>query len=141
MGFKEQALQDNLKTFSADNPLGTHEIALLEEIASGIANLIPCTGCRYCCDGCPMHLDIPMLLSMANDMAIQHGFNTVSRYTGLGDGNRAADCIGCGQCARICPQKIDIPSELKKLASLMAGQKTWEEVCRERAEAAARRGE
>ena len=83
-----------------------------------------------------MELDIPSLLAMANDMAVSASFTTVARYTALGEGKRAADCIGCGQCMLACPQKIDVPAELQKLASLMAGQKTWEEICKEREAAA-----
>ena len=131
-------MEDNLKTFSSDKPLNREELALLEEVAAHLASFIPCTGCRYCCAGCPKQLDIPTLLSMANDMAVTHSFNTVARYTSLGKEKGAGACIGCGQCVRACPQKIHIPEELKKLSALMAEQKTWEEICRERAEAAER---
>ena len=129
-------MQDNLKTFSEDKPLNAEELALLEEIAARIASLIPCTGCRYCCAGCPMELDIPMLMSMSNDMAVSRSFNTVARYTAIPEGKRADACIGCGQCTAACPQKINVPDEMQKLAALMAGQKTWEEICQERAAAA-----
>ena len=129
-------MQDNLKTFEEDKPLNAQELALLGEVADGISRMIPCTGCRYCCAGCPKKLDIPLLLSMANDMAVTKSFNTGMRYSALGEGKHADDCIGCGQCTRICPQKIDVPGELKKLAALMASQKSWEEICRERAAAA-----
>ncbi len=135
-------MQDNLKTFSEDRPLNGAELAVLDEAAASLARMIPCTACRYCCAGCPVGLDIPGLLSIANDMAVTKSFNVVSRYTILGDGKRAGDCIGCGQCATVCPQKIEVPAELRKLAALMETQKTWEEVCAERAAiAAAARGE
>ena len=129
-------MQDNLKTFSEDKPLSAEETALLEDIAAGLARMIPCTACRYCCPGCPKGLDIPTMLSMANDMAMSLSFNTVSRYTALGEGRRADACIACGQCSRICPQQINVPEELHRLAALMAEQKTWEEICAERAAAA-----
>ena len=129
-------MQDNLKTFSAHKPLNEEELALLGDIAAQIARLIPCTGCRYCCAGCPMELDIPTMMSMANDMAVSPSFNTVARYSALGEGKRADSCIGCGQCMAACPQKINVPEEMQKLDALMAGQKTWEEICRERAAAA-----
>lgn len=129
-------MQDNLKTFSAHKPLNEEELALLGEVAAQIARLIPCTGCRYCCAGCPMELDIPTMLSMANDMAVSPSFNTVARYSALGEGKRADSCIGCGQCMAACPQKINVPEEMVKLDALMSGQKTWEEICRERAAAA-----
>ena len=132
-----EQMQDNIRTFSDLKPLNNEEQALLKEIAGKVAKFIPCTGCRYCCAGCPMGLDIPTLLSMANDMAIHNSMNTVARYGGLEKEKRADACIGCGQCAEACPQKINVPEELHKLSVIMAGQKTWDEICRERAEAAA----
>lgn len=129
-------MQDNLKTFSADRPLNAQELALLERIAARLSRFIPCTACRYCVAGCPKGLDIPTMLAMANDMAVTLSFNTVSRYAALGEGKHAADCIGCGQCSRACPQKIDVPTELRKLDALMASQKSWDEICAERAAAA-----
>ncbi len=126
-------MQDNLKTFSADKALNETELAALDQARESLARMIPCTACRYCCAGCPMGLDIPGLLSIANDMAVAKSFNVVSRYTILGDGKRAGDCIGCGQCATVCPQKIEVPAELQRLAALMEKQKTWEEICAERA--------
>ncbi len=129
-------MQDNLKTFSAEKPLNAQELALLDEIRLSLARMIPCTGCRYCCAGCPMQLDIPALMSMSNDMAVGASFNTVARYTALGPGKQAGDCISCGQCMQACPQMIDVPAEMERLAAVMAGQKTWEEICVERAAAA-----
>ena len=126
-------MQDNLKTFSGEKPLSGEELAVLEEARESLARMIPCTACRYCCAGCPMGLEIPTLLSIANDMAVAGSFNVVSRYTVLGEGKQAHDCIGCGQCETVCPQKIRVPEELRKLAALMEKQKTWEEVCAERA--------
>ena len=132
-----EQMQDNLRTFEEHKPLNEEELALLGRVAAQIAQLIPCTGCRYCCAGCPMGLDIPTMLSMANDMAVTASFNTVARYSALGEGKRADACIACGQCMAACPQKINVPEELKKLDVLMSSQKTWEEICQERAAAAA----
>ena len=129
-------MQDNLKTFEEDRPLNDEELALVYEAAASLARMIPCTGCRYCCAGCPMELDIPTMLSMANDMAVSPSFNTVARYSALGEGKHADACIACGQCMAACPQKINVPEELRKLDALMSGQKSWEEICRERAAAA-----
>ena len=129
-------MHDNLKTFSEEKPLNDDELQLLSDVAAGIAKLIPCTGCRYCCAGCPMELNIPNLLSMANDMAVDKSFNTVARYSALEDGKRADSCIGCGQCMEACPQKINVPEEMQKLAELMSTQKSWEEICKEREAAA-----
>ena len=127
-------MEDNLKTFSTERPLTGAELTLLDEVRGSLSRFIPCTGCRYCCAGCPRSLDIPTLLSMSNDMAFFQSLTVVARYSALGQGHQAAGCIGCGQCTRACPQKIDVPSELRALAALMSGQKTWEQVCRERAD-------
>lgn len=130
-------LEDNLKTFSDEKPLSGEETALLYEIADSLADFIPCTACRYCTKGCPMKLDIPALLNMANDLSMASSINISARYSSLGDGKRASDCIACGRCATICPQRIAIPQELHKFAEKMKKERTWEEICAERAAAAA----
>ena len=128
-----QQMKENIATFETSEPLTDAEEKVLSDIAEGMKNALPCTSCRYCCAGCPMQLDIPTLMSMSNDMAVQSSFNTVARYTALGPGKQASDCISCGQCMQACPQMIDVPTEMERLAALMAGQKTWEEICAERA--------
>ena len=133
-----QQMEENIKTFSEEKPLNAAELAVLEKIAKDMQGRIPCTGCRYCCAGCPVGLNIPMILSMANEMQVSGSMNLMMRYSALGDGKRAADCIACGQCREACPQKIDVPAEMAKFAEAISTQKTWEEVCRERAEAAAK---
>ena len=133
-----QQMKDNLKTFSAEKPLNVAELEVLEKITKDMQGKIPCTGCRYCCAGCPVGLNIPMILSMANELQVSSSMNLMMRYSALGDGKRAADCIACGQCREACPQKIDVPAEMAKFAERISTQKTWEEVCRERAAAAAK---
>ena len=131
-----QQMEENIKTFSEEKPLNAAELAVLEKISTDMRGKIPCTGCRYCCAGCPMELDIPGLLGMSNDMAVQNNFNTVARYGAIPDDKKASACIACGQCMEACPQKINVPEEMQRLAELMSGQKSWEEICKERAAAA-----
>ena len=59
-------MEDNILTFSTSKPLDKREIVILEEVAERMAGSIPCTACRYCCDGCPAGLNIPELLKFAN---------------------------------------------------------------------------
>lgn len=129
-------MQDNIKTFSTEKPLNAEEQAVLEDIAKDLQGSIPCTACRYCCAGCPVGLNIPMLMNLANEMQVSKSLNILMRYSALGDGKRADDCIGCGQCRDACPQKINVPAEMVELADQVAQQKSWEEICRERAAAA-----
>ena len=61
-------MTDNVQTFTKEIPQTAEEAALLAEIAEGMKNALPCTRCRYCCEGCPMQLDIPMLIHAYNDL-------------------------------------------------------------------------
>ena len=112
MSTSEQ-VADNLHTFAAPSPLTEAENAQLMDIAERLKGAVPCTGCRYCCDGCPAGLDIPALLRAENDLR----FGGSPDLTALPSDRRADACLGCGQCASVCPQKIDVPAELRKLAA------------------------
>ena len=85
-----------------------------------------------------MEIDIPKLLNMSNETEMgKVSINIMMRYSAIEKGKRAEACIACGQCREVCPQKIDVPAELAKLAERLAGQTTWEEICRQREAAAA----
>ncbi|WP_294580126.1 4Fe-4S dicluster domain-containing protein [uncultured Thomasclavelia sp.] len=76
-----------------------------------------CTACRYCTDGCPMHISIPDLFSCYNAKVQFNDWNS-DYYYGVhtkGKG-KASDCIHCGQCERICPQHLPIIEHLKEVA-------------------------
>ena len=64
----DEQLRIDVKTFSEDKPLAEEETALLLEIAEGMKDSVPCTACRYCCDGCPAGLDIPGLIRTYNEL-------------------------------------------------------------------------
>ena len=129
---KLEQMEDNIKTFSSEKPLSDEETALLYSAADKLTSLVPCTGCRYCCAGCPKGLDIPNLVNICNDMRVGYNINPVARYGAIEDGKRADSCVGCGQCTKACPQKIDVPSVMKELADKMSSLQSWEEICRER---------
>ena len=132
-----EQMQDNVKTFSTGAPQTEQEAALLLEIADGMKNALPCTRCRYCCDGCPQGLDIPMLIHAYNDVKFSGGGMTVAmQFDALPEDKRPAACIKCGACAAICPQNIDIPGALEELADILAKTPSWAELCRQREEAA-----
>ena len=130
-----EQLEDNLRTFEAEKPLSAEERALLLDIAESLKDLIPCTGCRYCCDSCPLSLNIPFLLSAANEMRVLPSLNTGMRVEALPEEKRPAACIACGACAAACPQGIDIPAALAELAEGLAGLPSWAEISRQREEA------
>lgn len=131
-------VEDNIKTFSTDLPLSGEEHNTLLDLAEGMKKSVPCTGCRYCTDGCPMGLDIPELISVFNDMNFSKSSNTAMRVEFLTDDKKPSACISCGRCTEICPQKIDVPATLKRLDELVGSMPSWRDICKERAEDAKR---
>ena len=131
-------MEDNVKTFSAEDPLSQAERETLAAIAEGMMDAIPCTACRYCCDGCPMGLDIPMLLHAYNDLKFAPTLTAAMRMEGLPEDKRPSACVGCGACASVCPQRISIPELLKEFSQALDKAPKWADLCRQREEEAAR---
>ena len=129
-------LEDNIKTFTEENPLSEDEISALYEIAESLKSNIPCTSCRYCTEGCPMELNIPMLIEIYNDLRYAPGVNSASKVEFMPEDKRPTACIGCGACLSICPQNIDIPKVLSDFSDLLTTIPSWKKICAERAEAA-----
>ena len=128
-------MKDNVRTFSEYKPLSEEEVQLLYDIAEGMKNSIPCTACRYCVEGCPMGLDIPMLLEVYNEIRINPVVNVSMRIEALPEHKKPSVCVGCGKCTRICPQKINIPQAMRDFDKALEKIPSWEEVCRQRDEA------
>ena len=133
-----EQLEDNIRTFSEEKPLSDSEIDELYAIAESLKNNVPCTACRYCVEGCPMGLNIPMLIEIYNDLRYAPGVNSASKIEFMPEDKRPTACIGCGSCTAICPQSIDIPKVLSDFSSLLTTIPSWKEICAERAEAAAK---
>ena len=129
---------DNVNTFEARNPLSESETALVLDIAEELKDAVPCTACRYCCDGCPMGLNIPMLIETYNDLRLGMSVNLSMRLEALPENKLSSACIGCGKCAKVCPQNIDIPNVMKKMTELAKQLPSWIEISRQREEAAKR---
>ena len=132
-------MAENIGTFSSDRPLSSREVDLLLEIAERKKDAVPCTGCRYCTEGCPMELDIPMLIAAYNDCKFASSFTVPMQMDALDESKRPEACIGCGACAAICPQHIDIPSVMSDFTDLLTKRPKWADICREREEAERRR--
>ena len=131
-------VQDNIATFEKDDPVTPEEEAILLAAAEKMKNSVPCTACRYCCDGCPRGLDIPDLLHKYNQLRAGSGSTIKMQLDAVPKDKWPHACLGCGACAAVCPQKIAIPDELAAFAAQLDKLPTWVEVCRQRAEAEAR---
>lgn len=115
-------VRDNVATFSPFTPLSEAELAAVERATEALRgqNVIGCTACRYCVDGCPKKINIPDLFSCLNAKRAYNedsaGFYYKSVHTGHGHG-LASECVGCGKCEAACPQHLPIRELLKDVAA------------------------
>lgn len=128
-------MKDNVKTFEEYKPLSEEERQFLFDVAEGMKTSVPCTSCQYCVAGCPKGLDIPMLISVYNELKFVPTVNASMRIEAMEEDKKPTACIACGKCSYMCPQGIHIPEIMKELPELMAKLPTWEEVSRLREEA------
>ena len=132
-----EQMKENISTFETDKPLNAAENETLLEIAEGMKNALPCTSCRYCCAGCPMELDIPLLINAYNDARLHpNSFTVPMMLDSLPEEKRPSACIGCGQCEQMCPQKINIPKAMSDFTELIPKLPNWSKLCEERVAAA-----
>lgn len=114
---------DNTGYMQNFKPLNDEERALIKSAVDIINGTItvPCTGCSYCTDGCPMNIAIPRYFSLYNadkQECAEKGWSSHGEYYYNLTKNfgKASDCIGCGQCESVCPQHLPIRKYLKDVA-------------------------
>lgn len=117
-----QQLEENVALFSRIKPLSEKEKALLVQAADMLraAGAIPCTGCKYCVEGCPANIDIPAILDLLNEYARFGSLESAKRSYGFRTREKglASACVSCGQCLDICPQHIESALHMEKAAEL-----------------------
>ncbi len=128
-------VEDNIRTFAEHKPLTDKEREVLLDMAEGMKSSVPCTGCRYCCAGCPMELNIPYLIECYNDLKVDYSLGSSMRLDALDPDKLPSACIGCGQCSHACPQGIDVPAVLAELSDLYAKGPKWAVTAKSREEA------
>lgn len=115
-----EQMRDNISFMRDFKPLDAQEldaIGKVQEILKN-TNLIPCTACRYCVDGCPQHIAIPDLFAIMNTKQLYHDWNADYYYNNVhtAPGRHASDCIKCGKCEKSCPQHLKIRDLLVEVA-------------------------
>lgn len=112
-------MRDNLSYMKDFQPLNDAESRAVVQVCAILKqkNLIQCTACRYCVDGCPMNIRIPDLFACMNAKSEFKDWNA-DFYYGVHTeaGGKASDCIGCGQCESACPQHLPIRELLASVA-------------------------
>ena len=113
-------MRDNLSFMQDFQPLNEDELAAVKQVQEIFHSkrLIPCTGCRYCTDGCPQHIAIPDLFATMNSKQLHHRWNADFYYNEVhtAPGRRASDCVKCGKCEQVCPQHLPIRQLLEDVA-------------------------
>lgn len=116
-----EQMKDNLSYMKDFQPLNETELEAVKKVQRIFRgmNLIPCTACRYCTDGCPRQIAIPDLFAVMNTKQIHHDWNADFYYNNVytGAGRRASDCIQCGRCEKACPQHLPIRRLLTEIAA------------------------
>lgn len=114
----DEQMDDNIATFKNFEPLSDDEKKLIEEVNEVMfnADLVGCTSCRYCCDGCPSEINIPEVFRILNTIRLYgEEWRSSNFYQGLTENSgKAKDCVECGQCESVCPQHLSIIELLKE---------------------------
>lgn len=117
-----EQLVDNMSYMADFKPLSDNEQKVVKTAVDMINKsiVIPCTGCSYCVDGCPVNIPIPQYFALYNNdkQEIEKDFTPQGEYydnltVSFG---KASDCVACGQCEGVCPQHLHIIDALKDVA-------------------------
>ena len=118
-------MQDNLSYMKDFQPLDAEEQAVIRAAQRilGHSATIPCTGCRYCVEGCPQQIPIPEIFAAMN-LQLGSGQMQEARnayFASAAAGHRASDCIGCRKCEGACPQHLPVTEHLRQAAAQFGG--------------------
>ena len=117
-----EQVQDNVSYMRDFHPLTAAEQDVIAAAQAELAKVkfIQCTGCHYCCEGCPMQIPIPDFFKAVNrKLRFDNGDDAIRRYKRASEAASvtASDCIQCGQCEEACPQRLPIIYYLAQIAA------------------------
>lgn len=114
-----EQMNDNISYMKEFKPLSDKELKAVNEVCRILKeqDVIDCTACRYCVEGCPAKIAIPDLFADFNARKAYRDWNSHFYYEIHTEfAGKASDCIKCGKCEQICPQKLGIRELLVTVA-------------------------
>lgn len=115
-----EQMEDNISFMKEFRPLSDSEQEAVRKVCAVFKkqDLIPCTACRYCVEGCPKHIAIPDLFADMNGKKTYKDWNSGWYYmVHTQGGGKASDCIKCGKCENVCPQHLKIRDLMSEVAN------------------------
>lgn len=111
-------MKDNVAFMSDFKKIDDKEMEAIDKVVEILnsIDIIPCTTCEYCLEGCPQNILIPSMISILNQKKMyetanfEHNYDLATRSNG-----KASECIECGNCESVCPQHIEIIDALKEV--------------------------
>lgn len=125
-----EQLMDNTSYMESFSPvtLKEHEIIAKATAIINKADLIACTSCKYCVEGCPMNISIPEYFTLYNSVKekgrikgyarAKADFDSIASEYGI-----PSSCIKCRQCENACPQHLKIVDYLALVAKMFEDKK------------------
>lgn len=110
-------MEDNLSFMKEFKPLTAQELDAIAQVRRIFweQDLIPCTACHYCTDGCPRQIPIPELFACLNSVKQHRSYELPET------GGKASSCVKCGKCEEICPQHLRVRRLLNTVAAQFEG--------------------
>lgn len=114
-----EQMKENLSFMKDFKPVNDAELAAIEKVNEMLKgeDIIPCTACHYCVDGCPKRIPIPELFGCMNDKRTFKDWNSDWYYmVHTQKGGKASECVKCAKCEQTCPQHLKIRDLLVEVA-------------------------
>lgn len=122
-----EQMEDNISFMKDFQPLTETETKAVFQVSDIFRNknIIQCTACRYCIQGCPKNISIPDLFACMNAKKAYNDWNSDFYYNTVhtARNGKASECIRCGKCEEICPQHLSVRDLLADVAKEFESKK------------------
>lgn len=112
-------MEENTRIMKDPAPLNEAETEAIEKVTEmyNSLDLVGCTSCGYCLEGCTQKIQIPVVFKAENARRqFRYGSADMWFKKAEEEGGLPSDCIHCLQCENICPQSLPITELLEQAA-------------------------